>query len=320
MLKVIIRRLMSSVPLLLAVSIVSFWILKSAPGDPVAMYLSQPFERAPQEVIDAMRARLGLNRPLHVQYLTWLKETIRGNLGTSMRNFEPVKEIIARTLPQTILLMGTSFVISLALGILLGVYSALRPYGLGDQFLGFVASLGYAVPNFWLGLMLIYLFSMNLGWLPSGGMMSMRDMGDPLVDRLRHLILPLTTIVFRDIVVWMRYQRDSLLSVLGEDYIRTARAKGLAVRVVVTKHALRNSLIPVISLVGMSMPRLLTGSYVIENIFSWPGMGRVGLDAINNRDYPLILGILMLSSVLVVMGNLLADLSYALIDPRIKYS
>jgi peptide/nickel transport system permease protein len=320
MFNVIVRRLMFSVPLLISVSLVSFGILKSAPGDPVAMYLSQPFERAPQEVIDAMRARLGLDRPLHVQYLTWLKETVRGNLGTSMRNFEPVHEIIARTLPQTILLMGLSFVIGLAAGILLGIYSALRPYGIGDQFLGFIASLGYAVPNFWLGLMLIYLFSMKLGWLPSGGMMSMRDMGDPLLDRLRHLILPITTIVFRDIVVWMRYQRDSLLTVLGEDYIRTARAKGLVVWVVVAKHALRNSLIPVISLIGMSMPRLLTGSYVIENVFSWPGMGRVGLDAINNRDYPLILGILLLSSVLVVMGNLLADISYALIDPRIKYS
>ncbi len=315
----ILRRIIVSIPLLLSVSLLSFYILQSAPGDPVAMFLQQSFERAPQHVVDAMRERLGLNRPIIIQYLYWLREMLRGNFGVSLKTLEPVSQVIMRTLPASLLLMVVSFAIASVCGIALGVYSALRPYRAGDQILSFIAFFGYSIPNFWLGLILIYVFSFKMGWLPSSGMVSLRGAPDVVMDRIAHLIMPVATLAFHDMVVWLRYQRSALLGVLGEDYIRTAKAKGLAQRIVVAKHALRNALIPVVTLLGLSVPRLLTGSYIVEYVFAWPGMGRLAVDAIYTRDYPVIMAILMISAVLVVLGNLLADVGYALVDPRINY-
>jgi len=316
---VILRRLLTAVPLLLLVSLLSFYILRLAPGDPVRAYLAMPFDQASPELIQQTRKALGLDRPLYVQYARWLGSAISGDLGRSLMTRRPVATIIRETLPNTLQLMAVALTIGIGAGVALGILAALRPHSGADLVLSVLTYAGYSVPPFWLALMLVFIFGVWLNWLPTVGMMSLQTASPPFLDRLAHLVLPVATLAFHDVVVWLRYQRNSLLEVLDEDYIRTARAKGLPNSVVLVRHAWRNSLISIITLLGYSLPRLLTGAYIVETIFSWPGMGRLSIDAIFQRDYPLIMALLLVSSLMVVFGNLLADVGYALADPRVRY-
>ena len=315
----ILRRVANGVAILFAVSIASFYILHAAPGDPVSAFLSQPFRQTPQSVIDSVRHQMGLDQPVYVQYWRWLERFVSGDMGYSFTNHSKVATEIAHALPNTLLLMGVAIGIGLLLGILLGVLSALRPNSFVDSFLSLFASTGYGIPQFWVALMLIYLLTYQLKLLPSSGMSNPYALSLGVGDVLVHLILPATTLAITEVAYWQRYQRDSLLNAMSEDYIRTARAKGAPPLAVVFRHGWRNSLVSIITLLGLSLGRLLTGSYIIETIFSWPGMGHLGIWAVNNRDYPVIMGILMLSSMMTLGGNLLADVGYALADPRIRY-
>jgi peptide/nickel transport system permease protein len=278
-----------------------------------------PFDQAPKELIERTRQALGLDRPLYVQYVRWLTSAVSGNLGNSLMTRRPVATIIRETLPNTLRLMSLALVIGVSLGIALGVLAALRPHSRLDLALSIVTYAGYSIPPFWLALLLVFVFGAWLNWLPTAGMMSLRVAERLWLDHLAHLVLPVATLAFHDVVVWLRYQRNSLLEVLDEDYIRTARAKGLPASAVLVRHAWRNSLVSIITLLGYSLPRLLTGAYIVETIFSWPGMGRLSVDAIYQRDYPLIMALLMVSSIMVVLGNLLADIGYAMVDPRVRY-
>jgi len=318
--KYILRRLLQLLPLLIGVSLLSFFVMHLAPGDPTALFTDpniDPIELA------RIRANWGLDKPIIVQYFYWLGNALRGNFGNSYMTGQPViNEVLAR-LPNTLLLMVSSYILTLLITIPLGVISAVKKGSWFDNLITFLSFAGMATPSFWLGLMLMLLFSVHLGWLPAVGM------HDPLlhdpsilarvIDVARHMILPLTTMTLLSLAGITRYQRAAMLEVLGQDYIRTARAKGLPERVVIFKHALRNALIPIVTILGLSLPSLFGGAFIIETIFAWPGMGRLGVLAIFQRNYPLIMGIVVFSAVLIMLGNLLADLGYALVDPRIRY-
>lgn len=316
----ILRRTLNAIIILFAVSVASFFILHAAPGDPVTAFLAQPLRQTPVSVINAVKHQLGLDQPIYVQYLRWLEHFVSGNMGYSFTTHSPVSVEIMQALPNTLLLMGVAVAIGLVIGLLLGVLSALWPNSPVDTALSTFAALGYGVPQFWVGLMLIFFFTYQLHLLPSSGMTSPYALGPTFGGVLVHLILPAATLAIPEVAYWQRYQRDSLITALSADYVRTAHAKGARARRVVFRHAWRNSLVAIITLLGLSLSRLLTGSYIIETIFSWPGMGKLGIWAVDNRDYPIIMAILMMSAVLTLAGNLLADIGYVLVDPRIKYS
>jgi peptide/nickel transport system permease protein len=318
--KFIVRRLLQLIPLLIGVSLISFFVMHLAPGDPTALFTDPNID--PVELA-RIRANWGLDKPVIVQYFYWLGNVVRGDFGTSYMTGQPViSEILAR-LPNTLLLMITSYLLTLLITIPLGVISAVRKGSWFDNMVTILSFAGMATPSFWLGLMLMLLFAVKLGWLPAVGMYDplITDNGwlARLVDVARHMILPLTTMTILSLAGITRYQRAAMLEVLNQDFIRTARAKGLPEKVVIFKHALRNALIPIVTILGLSLPGLFGGAFIIETIFAWPGMGRLGVMAIFQRNYPLIMGIVMFSAVLIMLGNLLADLGYALVDPRIRY-
>ncbi len=318
MYRILVRRILISIPLLAFVSVCSFYILRLAPGDPVRAYLGTSFEQADPSVVQQLRRNLGLDQPIHVQYLRWLEKTVAGNLGNSLLTQRPVATMIRETLPNTLILMTMATVLGIVVGISLGVLSGLRPDTRFDLLVTPLAYAGYAIPNFLLGLLLIYFFGVRLNWLPTQGMVSIGQADTSPLDRLTHLILPVATLAFHDVVVWMRYQRNSLVEVLGEDYIRTARAKGLPERRTIFRHAWRNSLVSLVSLLGYSLPRLVYGSYIVETIFAWPGMGRLSVTAAYQRDYTVIMGVLLITAAIVIAGNLLADICYGIVDPRVR--
>jgi peptide/nickel transport system permease protein len=262
-------------------------------------------------------ADLGLDDPLPTQYLRWLGNLFQGQLGRSLSQGASVGTLIFERLPATLLLSGVALLLTLAIGIPLGVLSAVRRNGLTDLLVTGFAFFGMSVPVFWLGILLILLFSVQLGWLPSAGMYSL-DRPFSVGDRLRYLLMPTLVLATANLAQITRYTSSSVLSVLAEDYIRTARAKGLARGVVLTRHALRAALIPVITIVGLMLPRLVTGTAITEAIFAWPGMGRLAVDAAVQRDYPLVMGITLMVSAVVIVSNLFVDLVYGWADPRIR--
>lgn len=304
------------IPLLLGVSFIVFFIVKSAPGDPFA-YLVGPDSDPAQ--IARMKAQLGLDKPLVIQYWSWLKETLSGNLGYSIRNQRPVVEMMAIRLGPTFLLAGAAFVIGFVVAIPFGVAAATRPYSLLDNTISTLAFMGISLPSFFTALLAIYIFGVVLRLTPLNGMAT-PDVPFSLFDRLHHLALPALTLAVREIAVTMRFTRSSMLEVLRQDYVRTARAKGLSERIVVYKHALRNSLIPVITLLGFSLPTLFSGAIVFEILFAWPGMGQFTFNALLDRDYPILMTTNLFFATLVMLGNLVADVLYAVADPRIRYS
>ncbi|MCD6029658.1 MAG: transporter permease [Thermomicrobiales bacterium] len=315
MTRFLIRRLLGAIPLLLGVAILSFIFMQLAPGGPDALFARNA--RMTEEQLQAIRRNMGLDRPMHEQLLTWLGNLAQGDLGISYTQYRPVSEVIWDAVPNTLLLMGTGMVISLVAALTFGILAARKPYGGFDNVVSFISYFGLAMPVFWFGLMLQILFAVKLGWLPSAGMYSPTGGGPG--DLLRHLALPAFTIAIGSIAGWSRYVRSSTIESLGQDYVRTARAKGLAERRLMLGHVLRNALIPFITVVGIDVPLYLTGAVLTETVFSWPGMGRLFYDALTVRDYPVLMGILMLGAVFIVAGNLIADILYGVFDPRISY-
>jgi peptide/nickel transport system permease protein len=322
----ILRRLLGSIPLLLGVATLIFFVLNLAPGDPTSLYFNP---NMPPEVIEQLRRNLGLDQPIHIRYLRWLGSFLTGNFGYSFAQGRPVADILFEAVPNTIMLTAFALVLTFVLGILIGAFQAVRQYSAGDSILSVVSLFFYSMPPFWLALMMMLLFSLKAhqwGWpiaLPATGITSVdydfMPLGARIVDRIEHLILPTATLTLALAAGISRYTRGQMLEVIRQDYIRTARAKGLPERTVILKHALRNSLIPVITLVGLYLPYLFSGTVFVESIFGWPGMGRVIVDGIFQRDYPLVMATSFLFAAMVVLGNLLADVLYAVADPRIRY-
>jgi len=321
----IVRRLLWMIPLLVGVSIITFAMLKRIPGDPVTVMLLE--SRSSGRVIteadrERLRKQYGLDKPAYLQYFDWLGEVLRGNLGTSIRMKQPVTEVIKQRLPNTMKLAGVSLVITLAIALPLGILSAVRQYSWLDYVLTAFNFGGISIPQFWLALMLLYLFAVEIQLLPVRGMRSPYvepGFWNHLVDTVTHYILPVTSVTLASLAGYMRYQRAAMLEVIRQDYIRTARAKGLPEHVVILKHAWRNALIPIITLLGYVLVILVEGSIVVEAIFSWPGMGLLAVDSLQQRDYPVVMAIVMLSAVLIMIGTLLSDILYAIVDPRVRY-
>lgn len=308
----VLRRMIGLIPLLVGVSIILFGLLQSIPGGPIAVYLDNPYITAKDIVL--LRHQFGLDQPLYVQYLKWFGAYAAGHWGVSYSTGTSVASLIAARVPATLLLMGTSFALALAFALTAGVYSALRQYSAADYVITVVAFLGISMPVFWFGLMLQLVFAVHFGWLPVAGFGRAG-----WLDAVRHLVLPSAALAMFTAGRWSRYTRAGVLDVLRQDYIRTARAKGLAQRRVVFHHALRNSLIPVVTVVALDLAALVSGAVVTETVFAWPGMGNLLIQSIRNADYPTLLAILMLSSFAIVVANLAADVLYSLLDPRIVY-
>jgi peptide/nickel transport system permease protein len=313
MIRYLLRRLLQSIILLFVVSVVIFAIVHSAPGGPAVLLDPDIDPRLAEE----FREQLGLNDPLPVQYARWLGNVFQLNFGLSLQHSIPVTTLIAQRFPASLLLAGAAMLIATVVALTLGTISALRRYSIYDYAATIFAFLGLSIPGFWLGIMLIIIFAVQLGWLPSGGMKS-PDGGD-LVDRLRHLILPAISLSSFAVAQLMRYTRSSMIEVLKNDYIRTARSKGLAERVVIYRHAMKNALIPVVTVIGVITPRILGGAVITETVFTWPGMGRLAVNAAFTRDYPLVMAITLFVAVLVILSNLIADICYGFLDPRIKF-
>jgi len=314
MLRYLIRRLLQTVVLLLVVSLVVFALVTQAPGGP-SILLDRNMGA---EEIARMRAILGLDQPLHVQYVRWLVQVLRGHLGFSYQVGLPVLEIIQQMLPNTLILSAAALVLSLVVAIPAGIISAARPYTPVDHTVTFLCFFGISIPVFWFGLMLIVLFSIVLGWLPPGGMRTIGGPASPL-DVARHLILPAIVLGAANMALFARYTRSSTMAVLRADYVRTARSKGLAERAVLYRHAFRNALITIVTVVGLQLPRLVGGAAITETVFAWPGMGSLAVRAAFERDYPMIMGITLVISTVVVFSNLFVDLVYVYLDPRIRY-
>jgi peptide/nickel transport system permease protein len=312
----ITRRVLQMVPLLFGITVVLFAVIQAAPGGPEGALLESGRFIDP-EVIEAYRERLGVDRPVPVQYARWLSGALRGDLGISFSTTRPVGEMILERLPATLELMGASFLLAALVALVLGVFSALRQYSLFDHLGTGMSFLGIAMPVFWFALILQLVFGVWLGWLPVAGTETVG--ASSLGDHLAHLILPTVVLSFRSIAGWSRYLRSSLLGVLRADYVRTARAKGLAESTVVGVHAVRNALIPVLSVMALDLAGLFSGAVITETVFAWPGIGRTFVQAMFARDYPLLMGILLLGSVMVIVFNLVADILYGALDPRIRY-
>jgi peptide/nickel transport system permease protein len=310
------RRLLQMVPLVLGISIVLFAVIQAAPGGPEGALLESGRFIDPQ-VIEAYRERLGLDQPMPVQYVRWLGAALSGDLGISFSTTRPVAEMILERLPATLELMGSAFLLAAVVAVGLGLFSAVRQYSLFDYFGTGLSFVGIAMPVFWFALILQLLFSVKLGWLPVAGTETVG--ATSLGDHLMHLVLPAVVLSFRYIAGWSRYLRSSLLGVLRADYVRTARAKGLPEGAVVGIHALRNALIPLVSIMALNLAALFSGAVITETVFAWPGVGRMFVQAMFARDYPLLMGILMMGSVMVVVFNLVADVLYGILDSRIRY-
>jgi peptide/nickel transport system permease protein len=269
-----------------------------------------------QDDLDRLKEQLGLNRPLWVQYLDWAWRLVQGDWGHSFRDGASVLAVIGRHLFATLLLMGSSTVIAIALGTWIGIRGATHRYSGFDYLATIGAMVALSIPTFWFGLVGIYVFSLRLGWLPAGNMYTIGD--GSVLDYLHHLILPSLVLALVHVAIWSRYMRTATLDVISQDFVKTARAKGLSERRVLLKHVVGNALLPMITLAGMQLPSLLTGALVTETVFTWPGMGRLFLDALGYSDYPVVMGLLMFSAILVILGNLIADIVIAIVDPRIR--
>jgi peptide/nickel transport system permease protein len=301
--------------MLLAVSLLLFGIMNVLPGGPEALYAGENLDPA---AIAYIRRNLGLDEPLPVRYVRWVTAAARGDLGRSFRDGQPVFDHIAARLPATLQLSVLALLLALGVAIPAGVLVASRPHSWLDRLLTPASFLGLSFPSFWLGIMLILLFSGVLGWLPGSGMETYGRETNVL-SRLQHAVLPTVTLAAVQVAAFMRYTRAAVLEVLTEDYVRTAQAKGLPPGRVLLKHALRNALIPVVTLVGLSLPTLIGGSVIVETVFAWPGLGRLAVDSVFKRDYPVIMGIQMVIATVIVLANLVTDLLYAVLDPRVAY-
>ncbi len=314
MLRFLLQRIAQSLVLLLGVSIIGFGLMHLAPGGPLAMYTLNPTVTA--QDIERVKIQFGLDQPVYIQYLKWAEGMFTGNWGYSFFGGQQVRVIVLERLPVTFQLMGSALFLALIIGVALGVASAVRRNSILDYVSAIAAMIALSLPTFWFGLLAIFVFAQTLGWLPAGGAAS-TDNHD-ILDTLRHLILPVAVLAFVLVAQWSRYTRSSMLDILGQDFIRTARAKGLRPSRVLLNHALRAALVPLITLAGLQLPLLVGGALVTETVFSWPGMWLLFVNALGTRDYPVLMAILMVGAFVVVLGSLLADIAVALVDPRTK--
>lgn len=308
------RRLLQLLPMLFFISLVAFLLVKLAPGDPVAAYITP---RMAPEDIERIRQSLGLDKPLVTQYVLWLKNVLQGDLGYSLIYHRPVLEMIGERIPATLGLMGASLLMAIVLAIPLGLLAGAFKHRWLDHLLNLFAYIGISVPIFWFGILLITVFSVQLNWFPS---MVMRTIGmeDNGLDLLRHGVLPCIALTFYNLSSYVRYIRSNTISQLSADYVQTQLAYGATRSSILFRHVLKNVLLPVITLFGLSFGELIVGAYVTESVFSWPGMGLLGIQSIASLDYPLIMAIIMLSSMMLIVGNLIADVLYRFADPRIR--
>jgi peptide/nickel transport system permease protein len=309
----IARRVLQVLVVMLGVSIIVFAVIHLIPGDPVRVALGTRFN---QETYEALRARAGLDQPLVIQYFDWLGGALTGDLGVSFRSGEPVTSAIVERLPATLTLAFAALAVALLIALPLGVVSAVRSGRPVDYVATFVSQIGISIPDFWMGIMFILLFSLTLGWLPPSGYVS--PLEDP-VGWLQRLLMPAVTIGVVSGAILTRFVRSSVLDALGQDYTRTARSKGLRERVVISRHVLKNAMIPVVTVTGLQLATLLGGVIVVEIVFSWPGLGQLALVAVQRRDYPVLQGTVLLFALTFLLINLVVDLLYAYLDPRIKY-
>ncbi len=316
----LLRRLLLSIPVLLGITIATYGIINLAPGDPVSAMISpEAASSLGPGWVAQQRAALGLDKPLPVRYALWLKEVVRGNLGFSLRDRQPINQKVIERLWPTLKLMGTALLIAIAIAIPLGILSAIKQYSFLDYLATISGFAAISIPSFFLSLAAIYVFSLKLGWLPSSGMNTV-GAASSLGDSTKHLLLPALVLGLGEAAPLIRYTRSSMLEVIRQDYVTTARAKGLNERTVIWRHALRNALIPLVTVIALNLPRLLGGAVVIEAVFAWPGMGTLAITAVQGRDYPVIMAINLITAVMILTSNLCADLLYAVIDPRIKYA
>jgi peptide/nickel transport system permease protein len=310
----VVKRLLQAIPLLVGISIVVFLMIYLAPGDASQFAIS---DRANEQQVQQYRHYLGLDLPWYRQYLRIVGNWAHGDLGTSIIQRRPVSTIIVQRLPRTVELLGLSTIFSLLLAIPVGIISAVRQYSLADHTVTVLSFIGIAIPSFWLAIMMILLFSVKLHWFPTSGT---QTIGQPfgLWDHLKHLAMPVTVLTIVQTAGWSRYMRSSMLEVLQQDYVRTAHSKGLPPRRVLFRHAFRNALMPIITLLGLSLPALVGGAIITEQIFAWNGLGQLIVTSASKRDTPVVMTMVMMSAVAIVIGNLLADICYRFVDPRIE--
>ncbi|MCB0153347.1 MAG: ABC transporter permease [Anaerolineae bacterium] len=310
----IIRRILIIFPLLLGLSLFMFLLIRLAPGDPTLFYL--PPDRGVDPAIrERVMVRLGLDQPLYIQYWRWLSSAVQGDFGYAYGYGEPALSLIRDRLPATVQLQAAALLLALTIALPIGIISATRQYSLLDNAVTSFAFFGLSMPNFWFALLLIFLFAVRLDWLPAVG-----DGADKVLhERLTYLIMPALVLAFNDMALYARFMRSSMLEVIRQDYVTTAYAKGLRESAVLFKHALKNAILPMITIVGLSLPRLLGGSIIVESIFAWPGIGRLGYDAVLRRDFPTIMALTILTAAFVMIVNLIVDITYSFADPRIVY-
>lgn len=310
----VIKKILLAIPVLLGITLLDY-LLMSLAGNPLDM-MAGP--RITQEAIAFKAEKLGLDQPFLVQYVTWLGQVLQGNLGYSYKSYEAVSKMISSHIGPTLLLMGVSMLVAFLIAIPVGIYSAVHRYQKRDFAVVTASFVGSSVPSFFLALILIYVFTVRLGWLPSSGMYTPGTGGD-FLDVARHMVMPVLVLAVSLAGSNIRYIRSAVLEILEMDYLRTAKAKGMGRFLTINKHALRNALLPIVTVIGMQIPMLFGGAVIVEQIFSWPGLGLVAMNAITGRDYPVIMGVCLLSAVVVLAANLLTDIVYALVDPTIKY-
>jgi len=317
----VLKRLLGAIPLLVGITFLSFLIMRLAPGDYTSMMMDP---RMTQADMAALRENLGLNQPIWMQYIKWLKAVLQGNLGYSYVTGKPVLGLILERLGPTLLMSVVSLVLILVITFPLGLLTGAKRYSAFDGWVTVLSFIGQSLPTFWLGMILILAFSVKLDWFPTSGYL------DPMAEVMGgfasiknialHMVLPMLTIVIGSIAGFTRYFRFGIIRILNEDYIKSAKARGLSDKRILFKHAFKNAALPIVTLLGLELPGLISGSFVIEYIFAWPGMGQLGIQSAFSRDYPVLMGLLLMTSVLILAGNLLADLGYRWIDPRIKHS
>ncbi len=311
--KYIIKRILIAIPVLIGITIIDYAIMCMA-GSPLEM-LQGP--RVSEAAVEAKKIALGLDKPFYIQYFVWLSQLLHGNMGYSIKSYQPVSEMIGSHLGPTLLLMGVSLIVSLLMAVPAGIYSAIRQYSKGDYAVVTLSFLGSSIPGFFLSLLLIYLFTVKLGWLPSSGMTTLGTQGG-FADVAKHMVMPVIVLAVSIAGRNIRYIRSAMLEILQQDYLRTARAKGIGNFKVINKHALRNALVPIVTVIGMEIPVMFGGAVIVEQVFSWPGLGLMTMSAITSRDFPVIMGVCLLSAVVVLIANLITDILYALVDPTIQ--
>lgn len=315
-LRYIIKRLLIAIPTFLGITLLVYLLASLTPSSPLEIMFNDPM--ATQEQMDAMAEALGLDQPVYIQYLRWLKGLLTGNLGYSYRTNLPVMDMVFERIGPTLLLTGSAMLLTFLIALPLGIMAAYKPYSAWDYVSSGISFIGAAMPNFFAALVLIYIFNVNLRWFPSSGMYDSSGVRTAGM-LLHHLVLPSCVLAIQYIGSLIRQCRGSMMEVLQSDYVRTARAKGLLETPVLIRHALRNAWIPLVSWFGMQIPALIGGAVVTEQIFGWPGLGSLMVQSINARDYPTIMGITVVIAIVVLIGNLVIDLLYNLLDPRIKY-